>query len=335
MKSAGFHEIRMKSGGFQVKSGGFHEIWWISGEIHPKPCKIRRVFAETSAADFWNIWFHLKSTRFHGEICQISWISWNLPDFMKSILNPSRFHEIQWISGKIWQISWNQADFRWNPPPKPCKIRSFCWNICSWFLKHLISPEICQISWISWNPLDFMKSVCNLADFMKSGWISGGNLVDFMKSGRFQVKSTPNLVKSEEFLLKHLQLISETFDFTWNLPDFMVKSARFYGEIHQISWWNLLDFMNVSFWVMIKYRSFYWKTNQMFQQNLFWLVFWKTKDLYLIIMQKLIILKSGEFHEIWQISCGFKSSGFHEILGHSPPPCIHQTEEFLLKHLLL
>ena len=41
-----------------MKSGGFHEIceiWqispeiqWISGEIHPKPYKIRRVFAETS-----------------------------------------------------------------------------------------------------------------------------------------------------------------------------------------------------------------------------------------------------------------------------------------------
>ena len=52
MKSGGFHEIRMKSGGFQVKSGGFHEIQWISGEIHPKPCKIRSVFAETSASDF-------------------------------------------------------------------------------------------------------------------------------------------------------------------------------------------------------------------------------------------------------------------------------------------
>ena len=31
----------MKSGGFQVKSSGFHEIQWISGEIHPKPYKIR------------------------------------------------------------------------------------------------------------------------------------------------------------------------------------------------------------------------------------------------------------------------------------------------------
>ena len=119
-----------------------------------------------------------------------------------------------------------------------------------------------------------------------------------MKSGGFQVKSTPNLVKSEEFLLKHLHLISETSDFTWNPLDFMVKSARFhrFHEISQISWWNLPDFMNMSFWVIIKYRSFYQKTNQMFQQKLFWLVFQKTKDLYLIIMQKLIILKSGRFH---------------------------------------
>ena len=43
---------------------------------------------------------------------------------------------------------------------------------------------------------------------------SGGFHEIRMKSGGFQVKSTPNLVKSEEFLLKHLQLISETSDFT-------------------------------------------------------------------------------------------------------------------------
>ena len=48
---------------------------------------------------------------------------------------------------------------------------------------------------------------------------------------------------------------------------------------------------------MIKYRSFdFQKTNQMFQQKLFWLVFWKMKDLYLIITQNLIILKSSGFH---------------------------------------
>ena len=43
-------------------------------------------------------------------------------------------------------------------------------------------------------------------------------------------------------------------DFTWNPPDFMVKSAGFH-EIHWISW-------IMSFCVMIKYRSFdFRKTN--------------------------------------------------------------------------
>ena len=68
----------------------------------------------------------------------------------------------------------------------------------------------------------------------------------------------------------------------------------------------------------------------MFQQKLFWLVFWKTKDLYLIITQKLIILKSSGFHEIWWISCGFhvKSGRFHEILGHSPHPAFIKLKSF-------
>ena len=43
------------------------------------------------------------------------------------------------------------------------------------------------------------------------------------------------------------------------------------------------------------------------------LVFRKTKDLYLIITQKLIILKSG---------------GFHEILGHSPHPAFVKLKSF-------
>ena len=120
----------MKSGRFQVKSGRFHEIQWILGEIHPKPCKIRRVFAETSASDFWNIWFHLKSAGFH-EICQISW--WNPLDFM-DFMKSAGFHgEIHWIS---W-ISW------WNPPDFMVKSARF-------------HGEIHQISW--WNLPDFMKS---------------------------------------------------------------------------------------------------------------------------------------------------------------------------------
>ena len=41
----------------------------------------------------------------------------------------AHIHEIRWISGEIWQISWNPLDFRWNPA-------DFVW----------ISPEIRQIS---------------------------------------------------------------------------------------------------------------------------------------------------------------------------------------------
>ena len=153
------HEIRMKS-------GGFHEIRQISGEIwqiswnpvdfrwNPTPnlVKIRRVFAETSASDFWNIWFHLKSAGFH-EICQTSW--WNPLDFM-DFMKSAGFH------GEIHQISW------WNLPDFMVKSTRFHGEICqiSWmwafgwwssiglsiglqFLARglLISHEICQILW--------------------------------------------------------------------------------------------------------------------------------------------------------------------------------------------
>ena len=66
----------------------------------------------------------------------------------------------------------------------------------------------------------------------------------------------------------------------------------------------------------------------MFQQKLFWLVFWKTKDLYLIIMQKLIILKSSGFHVdfMWNLADFMKS-------WSQPPPCIHQTWEIFAETL--
>ena len=105
MKSAGFHEIRMKSGGFH--------------EIQPKPCKIRRVFAETSASDFWNIWFH-------GEIRRISW---NPLDFMDFMVKSARFHEIH-------RISW----ISWNPPIS-------WWNLLDFMVKSAGFHEIRRISW--------------------------------------------------------------------------------------------------------------------------------------------------------------------------------------------
>ena len=60
----GFHEIReiwRISGEIQQISG---EIWRISGEIHPKPYKVRRVFAETSDFIRFGVDF-MKSGGFH------------------------------------------------------------------------------------------------------------------------------------------------------------------------------------------------------------------------------------------------------------------------------
>ena len=225
----------MKSGGFQVKSGGF--------QVKSTPNLVKsEVFAETSAADFWNIWFHLKSARFHGEICQISWISWNPPDFMKSVWNPADFmksggfqvksggfHEIRQISGEIH--------------PKPCKIRRVFaetsvadfWNI--WF--HLKSTrfhgEISQISWISWNLPDFMKSIWNTAAFMKSSGFQ-------VKSGGFhEIWQISGEIHPKPCKIRRVFAETSVADF-WNIW-FHLKSTRFHGEICQISWWNPPDFM--------------------------------------------------------------------------------------------
>ena len=98
-----------------------------------------------------------------------------------------------WISPKIWQISWNPADFTMKSTQNlinsdvSAKTLQFGWISHEiWW----ISPEICQISceihpepykfrcfsknssvWVdfTWNPLDFMKSTRFHTDFMKSG----------------------------------------------------------------------------------------------------------------------------------------------------------------------
>ena len=119
-------------------------------------------------------------------------------------------------------------------------------------------------------------------DFMKSGGFH-------MKSSKFDVKSTQNLIKenvstktiqfdecrrgamNQDFMKSWViapslhppnwRVFVETsdfirfwVDFTWNLPD--------------VRWNPLdpLDFMNVSFWVMIKYRSFFRKTNHFYKK---------------------------------------------------------------------
>ena len=237
-----------------------------------------RVFTETLAFIIWvdftgEIW--VKSARFHG---------WNPPDFrvnfMKSLviaptLHSSKLKSFCWNTcfynfGWIWQVisGWNPPDFMgeihqisgWNPLdfkgeiPHPAfiKLKSFYWNTCFYNLGGFHRwnlGEIHQISWVkstrfqgefheilghSPHPAFIkLKSFCWNTCFYNFGWI--------------------------------WQVISG-----WNPPDFTgeirrisrVKSAGFHGfhEIRRISWWNPPDFMNVSFCVMIKYRSFYRKT---------------------------------------------------------------------------
>ena len=63
-------------------------------------------------------------------------------------------------------------------------------------------------------------------------------------------------VKSPTLHSSNWRVFAETLAFI-----IMGGFHRWYlGEIRRISGWNPPDFMNVSFWVMIKYRSFYRKT---------------------------------------------------------------------------
>ena len=113
MKSSRFHhEIQWISwnpwnlwnpADFTMKSGRFHEIQWISGEI--RCFRNQMQMFQQKLFWFYKVWVDF---------------TWNLPDFMKSAgfhLKSARFHEIHRISygfHKIWRISWNPADFRWN-----------------------------------------------------------------------------------------------------------------------------------------------------------------------------------------------------------------------------
>ena len=86
------------------------------------------------------------------------------------------------------------------------------------------------IIWVDFTDEIWVKS----ADFMgEIQQISGWNLVDFMKS----LVIAPTLHSSNwRVFAEILAFISLGRFHRWNLPDFM-------GEIHQISGWNLVDFM--------------------------------------------------------------------------------------------
>ena len=197
----------------------------------------------------------------------------------------------------------------------------------------------------TWNPADFMKSLVIAPTLHSSNWrvfaetlafiILGGfhrwNLgeihqISWLKSTRFQGEIHQiSRVKSPTLHSSNWRVFAETLAFIilgwisqvisgWNPLDFT-------GKICQISGWNLVDFMTSLVIAptlhFIKLKSFCWNT-------CFYNFGWISQ------------VKSGwnppDFMvEIHQIS-GWNPPGFP---GWNPPPCIHQTEEFLLKHLLL
>ena len=94
--------------------------------------------------------------------------------------------------------------------------------------------EICRISW---NPPDFMDEICQISwnppNFTSlNPWFGTLPMI--------QCRETSYLFYwIFKPLIHEIQQISP-----WNLPNFMVKSAKFHGEIRQISWpWNSADFM--------------------------------------------------------------------------------------------
>ena len=293
----------MKGGGYDQ---GFHEIhpeiWWISPRFHLwNPPKIIKASVSAKTLQF--------------DECRVGAMT---KDFMKS----AGFH---------MKSTWNPLDFKIMRFCMMIKYRSFvfqktnqksfCWNI--WFYKvwggfHLKSTRFHEIWQISCEIKRPLARNCNpmiglsierpildhhpKAHIHEIWWISW-NLADFtMKSGGFH---------------HEIWQISP-----WNLVDFTMKSMKssgFHHEIQQISWnpWNPVDFtMKSGGFHEIRQISgeirCFRNQMQMFQQKLFWLVFRKSKDLYLIIIQKLT------FNEIWQISYGFHEIwwilyGFHEI----------------------
>ena len=176
-----------------LKSGGFHaDFTWnlvdfmkslvIAPTLHSSNW---RVFAETLAFIIlggfhrWNLgeihqisW--VKSTRFQGEICQISRVksptlhssNWSVFAETLAFIILGGFH--RWNLGEIHQISgWNLLDFKGEiPHPAFIKLKSFCWNTCFY-----------NFGWISqvisgWNPPDFTGEIRRISKDQLPGMVS-------------------------------------------------------------------------------------------------------------------------------------------------------------------
>ena len=168
-------------------------------------------------------------------------------------------------------------------------------------VKHRVTIPCKRSFDFTWNPPDF---TWNLADFM---W----NPVDFMKS----LVIVPTLHSS------NWRVFAETLAFIilggfhrWNL-----------GEIHQISWVKSTRFQGEIHWISrVKSPTLHSSNWRVFTETLAFIIW--------VDFTGEIWVKSARFHGWNPPDFRVKSGGFQ---GWNPPPCIHQTEEFLLKHLLL
>ena len=205
MKSAEFHEIRMKSTTNLIKSDvsaktlligllknerpilDHHtkahnfEIWWISW----------------NPVDFtWNLADFMKSSRFHADFMKSLVIAptlhssnWRVFAETLAFIILGGFH--RWNLGEICQISQVKSTRFQGEIPHPAfiKLKSFCWNTCFYnfgWISQVISGwnlldfkgEIHQISWVKsarfhrWNPPDFMGEIRRISWMWAFGWWS-------------------------------------------------------------------------------------------------------------------------------------------------------------------
>ena len=190
----------------------------------------------------------------------------------------------------------------------------FAWNLAvSWTL------------YTAYLALDFiMKSRRFHGKDLKNTAFSGilWNLADFMKSGRFHGKDLCTAYLACNRLIMYICIGSdEKYSIQW----YTMKSGIFHGEIQQISWWNLVDFMKSG-----EFHEIWWD----FMHEI-WQISWQGLIHCILALIRLIMyicvgsaentafsgipwnpadfMKSGEFHEIQQISSWNLADFIHEI----------------------
>ena len=200
---------------------------------------------------------------------------WNQVDFMKSLVIAPTLHSSNWrvfaetlafiiLGGfhrwNLGELCWiSQVKSGWNPPISQVKSTRFQGEI-HW-ISRVKSPTLHSSNWRV-----FAKTLA----FIILGGFHRSNLgeicqISWVKSTRFQGEIPhPAFIKLKSFCWNtcfyNFGWISQVIS-GWNPPDFMVKSVWNPYEIRRISW-------NVSFCVMIKYRSFFRKTNNVFKKIL-------------------------------------------------------------------